>query len=157
LLFSGIQESILILLEKLLKKARKSKGRLGPQEIRLKEFNKKRFGFGYDPEEVKVFLIEVADAYQDLLKELMDLERKSVENNLDTQELMDGTLKGIEEILQRKTEVEEEIERQKQEIAAEIEKLKLIRKKLFERIKFVIFDMVGVIEKLKPDTSIEKH
>jgi len=157
LLFSGIQESILILLEKLLKKTRKSKRRLEPQEIRLKEFNKKRFGFGYDPEEVKVFLIEVADAYQGLLKELMDLERKSMENNLDTQELMDGTLKGIEKILQRKTEVEEEIERQKQEIAAEIEKLKLIRKRLFERIKFVIFDMVGVIEKLKPDTSIEKH
>ena len=140
-----------------MKKARKSKGRLGPQEIRLKEFNKKRFGFGYDPEEVKVFLIEVADAYQDLLKELMDLERKSVENNLDTQELMDGTLKGIEEILQRKTEVEEEIERQKQEIEAEIERLKLIRKKLFEKIKLVILDMAGIIEEIKPSVSVGKH
>ena len=140
-----------------MKKARKSKGRLGPQEIRLKEFNKKRFGFGYDPEEVKVFLIEVADAYQGLLKELMDLERKSMENNFDTQGLMEETLKGIEEFLQRKTEMEEEIERQKQEIEAEIERLKLIRKKLFEKIKLAIFDMAGIIEEIRPDTSIEKH
>jgi len=133
------------------------KKRLKPHDIRSKEFKKKTFGIGYDPEEVEAFLIEVANAYQELLEELEELEREFLKSDFDTQELMKETRKGIEEILQRKTRAEEEIERQKREIEIEIERLKLIRKKLFEKIKLVILDMAGIIEEIKPGVSVEKH
>jgi DivIVA domain-containing protein len=41
------------------------KRRLKPQDIHSKEFKKKTFGIGYDPEEVEAFLIEVAGGCQE--------------------------------------------------------------------------------------------
>jgi cell division initiation protein len=127
----------------------KKEKRLKPQEIRSREFGKKLFG--YDPDEVETFLIEVANAYQDLLKEVETLRRETPEYK--TEELVEKARKRIEEILQKKMEEKEELEKQKKEIEIEIEKLKLAQKKMFDRLRLAIFDMTRIIEEIKPNAS----
>jgi len=132
----------------------KWKKRLNPQDIRSKEFNRKLFGIGYDPEEVEAYLIEVANAYQELLEELEELRRVVFENNAD--ELMERAYSRIEEIFQKAAEEREQIEMQIKKIESEIKWLKLLRKQMYDRLKLVIFDVIQVIqefhsEKLKED------
>jgi cell division initiation protein len=127
----------------------KKEKRLKPQEIRSREFGKKLFG--YDPDEVETFLIEVANAYQDLLKEVEALRRETPEYK--TEELVEKARKRIEEILQKKMEEKEELEKYKKEMEMEIEKLKLAQKKMFDRLRLAIFDMTRIIEEIKPDAS----
>ena len=124
-----------------------SKRRLEPQEIRSKEFTKKLFGFGYDPDEVEAFLIEVANAYQELLEELENL-RRNVPVCSAEEVVEEGRMR-IEEIFRRKTEMEEEIERQKEEIEMEIEKLKLVRKRIFNGLRLIVFDTTRIIMDMK--------
>ena len=129
------------------------KGRLKPQDIRSKEFKKKTFGIGYDPEEVEAFLIEVANAYQELLEELEELQRIVPENN--TNELMEKVRNRIEEIFREAMEKKRELEVQSRKIETEIERLKLIRERMYSRLKLVILDITQVIQGLHTN-SLEK-
>ena len=131
------------------------KGRLKPQDIRSKEFKKKTFGIGYDPEEVEAFLIEVANAYQELLEELEELQRIVPENN--TNELMEKVRNRIEEIFREAMEKKRKLEVQNKEIETEIERLKLIQKSMYDRLKLVILDMARIIEEIEPCVSVEKY
>ncbi|WP_083801934.1 DivIVA domain-containing protein [Desulfurobacterium thermolithotrophum] len=127
--------------------------KLKPQEIRTKEFSKKLFG--YDPDEVEAFLIEVANAYQDLLKEIESLKRSTPEYK--TEELVEKARKRIEEILHKKLEEKEELERQKKELEIEIEKLKLVQKQIFDKLKLTIFDMTRIIEEIRPNAPSKEE
>jgi cell division initiation protein len=129
------------------------KKRLRPQDIRSKEFKKKTFGIGYDPEEVEAFLIEVANAYQELLEELEELQRIVPENN--TNELMEKVRNRIEEIFREAMEKKRELEVQNKEIETEIERLKLIRERMYSRLKLVILDMTQVIQGLHSNSLKE--
>ena len=131
------------------------KKRLKPQDIRSREFKKKTFGIGYDPEEVEAFLIEVANAYQELLEELEELQRIVPENN--TNELMEKVRNRIEEIFREAMEKKRELEVQNKEIETEIERLKLIRERMYDRLKLVILDMARIIEEIEPCVSVEKY
>ena len=125
------------------------KKRLKPQDIRLKEFRKRLFGVGYDPEEVEAFLIEVANAYQELLEELEELRGIVSENN--TNELMKKARDRIEEIFQKAMEEKRKLEIQSRELEIEIKKLKLVREKMYDKFKLVILDMTQVIQGLHLD------
>jgi len=129
------------------------KKRLKPQDIRSKEFKKKTFGIGYDPEEIEAFLIEVANAYQELLEELEELQGIVPENN--TNELMEKVRNRIEEIFRETMEKKRELEVQSRKIETEIERLKLVRERMYSRLKLVILDMTHVIQGLHPN-SLEK-
>ena len=129
------------------------KKRLKPQDIRSREFKKKTFGIGYDPEEVEAFLIEVANAYQELLEELEELQRIVPENN--TNELMEKVRNRIEEIFREAMEKKRELEVQSRKIETEIERLKLIRERMYSRLKLVILDITQVIQGLHTN-SLEK-
>ena len=130
------------------------KGRLKPQDIRSKEFKKKTFGIGYDPEEVEAFLIEVANAYQELLEELEELQGRVSENN--TNELMEKVRNRIEEIFREAMEKKRELEIQNRKIEAEIERLKLVRERMYSRLKLIILDITQVIQGLHPN-SLKKN
>ena len=132
---------------------RRWKRKLKPQDIRSKEFKKKTFGIGYDPEEVEAFLIEVANAYQELLEELEELQRIVPENN--TNELMEKVRNRIEEIFREAMEKKRKLEVQNKEIETEIERLKLIRERMYSRLKLVILDITQVIQGLHTN-SLEK-
>ena len=129
------------------------KKRLKPQDIRSREFKKKTFGIGYDPEEVEAFLIEVANAYQELLEELEELQRIVPENN--TNELMEKVRNRIEEIFREAMEKKRKLEVQNKEIETEIERLKLIRERMYSRLKLVILDMTQVIQGLHSNSLKE--
>ena len=129
------------------------KKRLRPQDIRSKEFKKKTFGIGYNPEEVEAFLIEVANAYQELLEELEELQRIVPENNAN--ELMEKARNRIEEIFREAMEKKRKLEVQNKEIETEIERLKLIRERMYSRLKLVILDMTQVIQGLHSNSLKE--
>ena len=129
------------------------KKRLRPQDIRSKEFKKKTFGIGYNPEEVEAFLIEVANAYQELLEELEELQRIVPENNAN--ELMEKARNRIEEIFREAMEKKRELEVQSRKIETEIERLKLVQKSMYDRLKLVILDMTQVIQGLHSDNLKE--
>jgi cell division initiation protein len=132
---------------------RRWKRKLKPQDIRSKEFKKKTFGIGYDPEEVEAFLIEVANAYQELLEELEELQGIVSENN--TNELMEKVRNRIEEIFREAMEKKRELEVQSRKIETEIERLKLIRERMYSRLKLIILDITQVIQGLHSDNLKE--
>lgn len=148
---------MLALPRELLKNLRKGKKRLKPQKISSKEFTKKLFGFGYDPDEVEAFPMKVANAYQELLEEREELERKLLKIGSDLQELVNKARRRIEEIFERKVKIEKEIETRKREIEMEIKTLRLIHKKSLERIKLVIFNMAKITKEIKPNALIEEQ
>ncbi|TCK04693.1 DivIVA domain-containing protein [Phorcysia thermohydrogeniphila] len=129
------------------------KVKLRPQDIRTKEFSKKLFG--YDPDEVEAFLIEVANAYQELLKEIESLRVKTPEYK--TEKLVEKAKKEIEKIVQKKLEEKKELEKQKKELELEIEKLKLAQKQFFDRLKMTILDMTRILEELRPNATGKKE
>ena len=129
------------------------KVKLRPQDIRTKEFSKKLFG--YDPDEVEAFLIEVANAYQELLKEIEALRVKTPEYK--TEKLIEKAKKEIEKIIQKKLEEKEKLEKQKKELDLEIEKLRLAQKQMFDRLKMAIFDMTRIVEELRPNAAGKKE
>ena len=131
------------------------KGRLKPQDIRSKEFKKKTFGIGYDPEEVEAFLIEVANAYQELLEELEELQRIVSENN--TNELMEEVRNRIEEIFREAMGKRRELEVQSRKIETEIEKLELIRERMYSKLKLVILDVTQIVQELHPNNLGESN
>lgn len=119
---------------------------LNLQNIRSKEFTKSFLG--YDPEEVDGFLIEIGNAYQELLEELEKLKRKISENNSD--ELTEIARSRIEEIYQEAMEEKEQLEIQIRKIETEIEKLKLSRRRMYDRFRLTILEVVRVMQELHP-------
>jgi len=128
------------------------KRRLTPSEIRNKDFGKKLFG--YDPEEVDSFLMEVANAYQELLKEVERLRVNTPEYK--TQEIVEKAKKEIEKIIEQKKKEKELLEKEKREIEIEIEKLRLAQKKMADKLKFALIEMTQILEELKKDASGKK-
>jgi len=128
------------------------KRKLTPSEIRNRDFGKKLFG--YDPEEVESFLMEVANAYQELIKEVERLRVKTPEYK--TQELIEKAKKEIEKIIEKKKKEKERIEKEKRELELEIEKLRFIQKKMHDRLKLAIIEMTQILEELKKDASGKK-
>ncbi|MEO2082547.1 MAG: DivIVA domain-containing protein [Desulfurobacteriaceae bacterium] len=128
------------------------KRRLKPSDIRNREFSKKLFG--YDPDEVDAFLAEVANSYDQLIRELEQLQRKTPEYKAQT--AVEKARKEIEKLLEKKRAEKEELERQKREIEVEIEKLKLVQRKIFSKLKATIIDMTRIIEEIKPDAQGKK-
>jgi len=96
-----------------MKSIQSRKLKLRPQDIRTKEFSKKLFG--YDPDEVEAFLIEVANAYQELLKEIESLRIKTPEYK--TEKLIEKAKKEIEKIVQKKLEEKKELKSKKKSLS----------------------------------------
>jgi nicotinate-nucleotide pyrophosphorylase len=63
----------------------------------------------------------------------------------------------IEEIFREAMEKKRELEVQNKEIETEIERLKLIRERMYDRLKLVILDMARIIEEIEPCVSVEKY
>jgi len=126
--------------------------KLTPSEIRNKDFGKKLFG--YDPEEVDGFLMEVANAYQELLKEVERLRVNTPEYK--TQEIVEKAKREIEKIIEKKKKEKELLEKEKREIEIEIEKLRLAQKKMADKLRFALIEMTQILEELKKDASGKK-
>ncbi len=124
-----------------------------PSEIRNKEFSKKLFG--YDPDEVDSFLVEIANAYQELLKEIEKLKIKTPEYK--TKELVERAKKEIEKIVEEKKKEKELLEKEKRALELEIEKLRFTQKTMYDRLKIAIIDMTKILEELKRDASGQKE
>ncbi|WP_456455791.1 DivIVA domain-containing protein [Thermovibrio sp.] len=120
-----------------------------PSEIRNKEFSKKLWG--YNPEEVESFLIEVASSYGELLREIERLRVKTPEYK--AKEIIEKTKKEIEKIVEKKREEIKQIEKRKEEIEFEIEKLKLAQKNIYDRLKVAIIEMTRILEELRRDVG----
>ncbi len=127
--------------------------KLRPQDIRTKEFNKKLFG--YDPDEVESFLIEVANAYNELLKEIEVLQAKTPEYK--AERVVEKARKEIEKFVQKKLEERKKIEKEKQELELEIEKLRLTQKKIFDKLRLTLLEMTKIIEGIRPNASDKKE
>jgi len=123
-----------------------------PSEIRNREFRKKLFG--YDPDEVDSFLMEVANAYHELLKEIERLKVQTPEYK--AKEVVEKARKEIEKIVEKKKEEKELLEKEKRELEIEIEKLRLAQKSMYDRLKIAIIDMTRILEELKKDASGKK-
>jgi len=134
------------------KAGKPQKRRMTPSEIRNKDFGKKLFG--YDPEEVDNFLVEVANAYQELLKENEALRVKTPEYK--AQQAVEKAKKEIEKIIEKKKKEKELLEKEKREIELEIEKLRLAQKKMADKLKLALIEMTQILEELKKDASGKK-
>ena len=121
------------------------KTRLKPQEIRTKQFNKKLFG--YDPDEVEAFLIEVGNAYEELLKEIDFLQVRTPEYKV--KKLLEKTRREAEKIIQGKLEEKKELERQMEKLEIEVEKLRLLQKQILEKLRMTIVDITKIMEALR--------
>jgi cell division initiation protein len=121
--------------------------KLKPKDIRFKEFRKKFFG--YDPEEVEAFLNEVANAYQSLLDEIEQLRKVTPE--FKAEQVLEVAKKKIEKYYQEKKKEFEELEKHKRSVEAEIENLKVIQKRMFDKLRVTIHELVELLEELKPD------
>ena len=123
--------------------------RLTPQEIKNQEFSKKLFG--YDPDEVELFLTTVAGAYEELLKEVERLRAKTPEYK--AEQIMEKTKKEIEKIIEAKKKQLQEIEKKKKEVELEIEKLLFTQKKMTNRMKLAILEMTKILKELEGDVK----
>ena len=121
--------------------------KLTSDEIRSKEFTKKIFGFGYDPEEVDTFLMQVADAYQELVEELENL--RNAYKQVDREDLVEDARKKIKFLVQERKRIEKDIDERRKQLTVEIQKLKLARKKLLRKVGMVIFQVISVLKDIK--------
>ena len=121
--------------------------KLTSDEIRSREFTKKIFGFGYDPEEVDTFLMQVADAYQELVEELDNL--RNAYKQVDREDLVEDARKKIKFLVQERKRMEKDIDERRKQLTVEIQKLKLARKKLLRKVGMVIFQVISVLKDIK--------
>jgi cell division initiation protein len=121
--------------------------KLTSDEIRSREFTKKIFGFGYDPEEVDTFLMQVADAYQELVEELENL--RNAYKQVDREDLVEDARKKIKFLVQERKRIEKDIDERRKQLTVEIQKLKLARKKLLRKVGMVIFQVISVLKDIK--------
>jgi len=126
-----------------------NKRKLTPQEIRNQEFRKKLFG--YDPDEVDIFLSTVANAYEDLLKEVNRLKTQTPEYK--TEEIVERARKKIDRIVEEKKKQLKEIEKRKEELEIEIEKLRLTQMRMANKLKAAILEMTKLLKELEADVK----
>ncbi len=125
------------------------KRRLTPQEIKNQEFSKKLFG--YDPDEVEIFLSTVAGAYEELLKEVERLKAKTPEYK--AEQVMEKAKKEIEKLVETKKKELQELEKKKEEVELEIEKLRFTQKKMTNRLKLALLEMTRILKELEEDVK----
>ena len=125
------------------------KRKLTPQEIKNQEFSKKLFG--YDPDEVELFLSNVAAAYEELLKEVEKLKARTPEYR--AEQVMERARKEIEKLVEAKKKELREIERKKEELEIEIEKLRFTQKKMTNRLKLALLEMTRILKELEEDVK----
>jgi len=128
---------------------KEKKRRLTPQEIKNQEFSKKLFG--YDPDEVEIFLSTVAGAYEELLKEVERLKAKTPEYK--AEQVMEKARKEIEKLVELKKKELRELEKKKEEVELEIEKLKFTQKKMTNRLKLALLEMTRILKELEEDVK----
>ncbi len=124
-----------------------------PSQIRNKEFSKKFWG--YDPDEVDSFLMEVANAYHELLKEIERLKIQTPEYK--AKEIVEKAKREIEKIVEKKRQEKELLEKAKRELEIEIEKLRLAQKGMCDKLKIAIIEMTRILEELKKDVAGKKE
>ncbi|WP_457567337.1 DivIVA domain-containing protein [Desulfurobacterium sp.] len=118
-----------------------------PKDIRTKQFSKKVFG--YNPDEVDAFLIEISNEFQNLLNKIEQIKSQTPESKM--KELVKRTKKKIEKILEDSKKEKRQLEEEKKRIEAEIEQLKIIQKKMANKLKLTIIEMTRILEEIKPD------
>ena len=123
--------------------------KLTPQEIKNQEFSKKLFG--YDPDEVEIFLSTVAGAYEELLKEVERLKARTPEYK--AQQVMEKARKELEKLVEMKKKELQEIEKKKEEVEIEIEKLRFTQKKMTNRLKLALLEMTRILKELEEDVK----
>ena len=128
---------------------KEKKRKFTPEEIKHQEFSKKLFG--YDPDEVELFLSTVAAAYEELLKELEKLRAKTPEYK--AEQVMERAKKEIERLVETKKRQLQEIEKRRKEVELEIEKLRLTQKRMTNRLKMAIFEMTRILKELEEDVK----
>lgn len=127
--------------------------KLTPQEIRNQEFSKKLFG--YDPDEVDVFLSDIANAYEELLQEVEALRSKTPEYK--TEEIVAKARKKVEKLVEEKKKQLKNLEEKKEEVELEIEKLRLTEKKIAGKLKMVILEMTKLLKELEADVKSKRE
>jgi DivIVA domain-containing protein len=126
-----------------------NKRKLTPQEIRNQEFSKKLFG--YDPDEVDIFLSTVANAYEDLLKEVNRLRAQTPEYK--AEELVEKARRKIERIVEEKKKELNILSKKREEVEIEIEKLRLTQKRMANKLKAAIIEMTRLLKELEEDAK----
>jgi len=126
--------------------------KLTPQEIRNQEFSKKLFG--YDPDEVDVFLSDIANAYEELLQEVESLRSRTPEHK--AEEIVVKTKKKVEKIVEEKKKQLKELEEKKKDVEIEIEKLRLTERKIAGKLRMVILEMTKLLKELEADVKGKK-
>ncbi|WP_456397283.1 DivIVA domain-containing protein [Desulfurobacterium sp.] len=123
-----------------------------PKDIRTKQFSKKVFG--YNPDEVDAFLIELANEFQNLLNKMEQIKSQTPESKMN--ELIKNTKKKIAKILEETKKEKKQLEEEKKRIEVEIEQLKNIQRKMANKLKLTIIEMTRILEEIKPDDKHKK-
>jgi len=125
----------------------KEKLKIKPRDIRTKQFSKKVFG--YNPDEVDAFLIEVANEFQNLLNRIELLKNATAEAKKDKilRELKQEIEKKLEEVKLEKKKLEDE----KRQLQVEIENLKNVQRKFANKLKLTIIELTRIFEGIKSD------
>ncbi|WP_457569971.1 DivIVA domain-containing protein [Desulfurobacterium sp.] len=123
-----------------------------PKDIRTKQFSKKVFG--YNPDEVDAFLIELANEFQNLLNKMEQIKSQTPESKM--KELIKNTKKKIAKIVEETKKEKRQLEEEKRRIEAEIEQLKIIQRKMANKLKLTIIEMTRILEEIKPDDKHKK-
>ncbi len=132
---------------------KKSEFKLKPRDIKVKEFSKKVFG--YNPDEVDDFLMEVANEFQNLLTKIELLKSDTAEAK------KDKILREVEIELKKKlhdiNEEKRKLEMEKIDIEREIENLKIVQRKISNKLKFTIIEMTKLLEGIRIDDKLNKE
>jgi len=130
----------------------KKRRKLTPTEIRNKEFGKKLFG--YDPDQVDSFLVEVAGVMEEMQREIERLRVRTPEYK--KEQLLEEIKAKAQKIVEQKKAEVARYKQMKEELELEIEKLRLARNHMIERLKYTIIDMSKILEGLRKDAKADK-
>ncbi len=126
----------------------KKKG-LTSKDIKNKNFSKGLLGYSTD--EVDAFLIDVANAVQDMEKDCELLKRKTEDYKVE--DVINRAKLRIEDILKKKKEEKQQLELERRNLQSEIDKLRLIQRKFYDRLRMTIIAMSKIVEEIKPDAK----
>jgi cell division initiation protein len=130
----------------------KKRRKLTPTEIRNKEFGKKLFG--YDPDQVDSFLVEVAGVMEEMQREIERLRVRTPEYK--KEQLLEEIKAKAQKIVEQKKAEVARYKQMKEELELEIEKLRLARNQMIERLKYTIIDMSKILEGLRKDAKADQ-
>ncbi|WP_022847501.1 MULTISPECIES: DivIVA domain-containing protein [unclassified Desulfurobacterium] len=126
--------------------------KFNPKDIRTKQFSKKVFG--YNPDEVDAFLIELSNEFQNLLNKIEQIRSQTPESKM--KELVRKTKKKIEKIVEESKKEKRQLEEEKRRIENEIEQLRIVQRKMANKLKLTIIEMTRILEEIKPDDKPKK-